>query len=448
MTAPRPLPPGPLSAGYLWPRNGSRPQISRTQRGLGWVVAVAVVLGLSGCTGVGAADGDGAGGEGAVPEGTIGLLLPEAQTARYEASDRPTFESVVDRRCPGCTVLYANAGQDAAAQLQQAESMLAQGADVLVLDAVDTIAAEGIIVQAKRLGAQVIAYDRFVDGADYYVSYDYEFIGFLLGSALVGAVTERFAARADDQADDADGEAGSPDGDGPGSQDDDQADDQADDERPGVLLVHGSATEPNALAIAAGTRRALEGEDIDVLAEYYTPDWSPDKATEWTEAMLTRFPGQVDGILAANDGIAGGAIAAAKAAGLDPVPVTTGQDGELAAVQRIVAGDQYMTVYKATDQQAQTAAELAVRVLRGEDPQTTVVIGGVPTQLLAPRAVAAADVEHVIVDGHVYSTDEICVPVYAEACERAGLIGPGADAARSQPAPADAAPPHAREAVR
>ena len=378
-----------LSAG-LSPRQRSfAGRRSRTQRWLGTVVALAVVLGLASCTAGGADDvGGGAGDEGAVAEGTIGLLLPESQTARYEASDRPTFVSVVDRRCPGCTVLYANAGQDAAAQLQQAESMLAQGADVLVLDAVDTVAAVGIVVQAKRLGAQVIAYDRFVDGADYYVSYDYEFIGFLLGSALVSAVNER-----------------------------------ADGGRPGVLLAHGSATEPNALAIAAGTRRALEGEDIDVLAEYYTPDWSPDKATEWTEAMLTRFPGQVDGILAANDGIAGGAIAAAKAAGLDPVPVTTGQDGELAAVQRIVAGDQFMTVYKATDQQAQTAAELAVRVLRGEDPRATVVIKGVPTQLLAPRAVGAADVEHVIVDGHVYSTDEICVPAYVDACERAGLLG-------------------------
>ena len=381
-------------------------------RRMAWAVAgLALAVGLAGCTVGGVEDLGGAPEAGATPEGTIGLLLPEAQTARYEASDRPTFVSVTGRRCPGCTVLYANAGQDAAAQLQQAESMLAQGADVLVLDAVDTVAAVGIVTQAKRLGAQVIAYDRFVDGADYYVSYDYEFIGFLLGSALVGAVAERA-----DRADGADG-----------------ADDRTEDRRPGVLLVHGSATEPNALAIAAGTRRALEGEDIEVLAEYYTPDWSPDKATEWTEAMLTRFPGQVDGILAANDGIAGGAIAAAKAAGLDPVPVTTGQDGELAAVQRILAGDQFMTVYKATDQQAQTAAELAVRVLRGEDPRTTVVIDGVPTQLLAPRAVGAADVEHVIVDGRVYSTDEICVPAYRDACERAGLIGPGADAAPPLP---------------
>lgn len=400
----------PSSAGLAPLQPPSEGRKSSTRRWLGAVVAVAVVLGFGGCTS-GTADGGAA--EGAAPEGTIGLLLPEAQTARYEASDRPTFVSVVDRRCPGCTVLYANAGQDAAAQLQQAESMLAQGADVLVLDAVDTVAAAGIVVQAERLGARVIAYDRFVDGADYYVSYDYEFIGFLLGSALAGAVTDRAGTDgadrgAEDRADD---------------RADDNPDDRAGDDRPGVLLVHGSATEPNALDIAAGTRRALEGEDIDVLAEYFTPDWSPDKATEWTEAMLTRFPGQVDGILAANDGIAGGAIAAAKAAGLDPVPVTTGQDGELAAVQRILAGDQFMTVYKATDQQAATAAELAVRVLRGEDPATTVVIQGVPTQLLAPRAVAATDVEHVIVDGHVYTTDEICVPAYVAACERAGLIG-------------------------
>ncbi|MFE7507337.1 substrate-binding domain-containing protein [Promicromonospora sp. NPDC057488] len=397
----------------------------RRRAGALLAAGVALAVGLGGCSSGGTGPGGGtADGAASAPyEGTIGLLLPEAQTARYEASDHPTFVAVAGRRCPGCTVLYANAGQDAAAQLQQAESMLAQGARVLVLDAVDTVAAAGIVAQAKRLGAEVIAYDRFVDGADYYVSYDYEFIGFLLGSALAGAVTER----------DAEKDAGAGSGTDTGAENGTDADPgtggadgTADDDRPGVLLVHGSATEPNALAIAAGTRRALEGEDIDVLAEYYTPDWSPDKATEWTEAMLTRFPGQVDGVLAANDGIAGGAIAAAKAAGLDPVPVTTGQDGELAAVQRIISGDQFMTVYKATDQQAQTAAELAVRVLRGEEPRTTAVIQGVPTVLLAPRAVGAADVEHVIVDGHVYTTDEICVPAYRDACERAGLIGKGA----------------------
>ncbi|MBL0887370.1 substrate-binding domain-containing protein [Myceligenerans indicum] len=341
-------------------------------------------------------------GAAATPSGTVGLLLPESQTARYEASDHPTFARVVSSRCPGCDVLYANAGQDVASQQEQAESMLVRGADVLVLDAVDTVAAVGIVEEAHRLGAKVIAYDRFVDGADYYVSYDYEFLGYLMGSALAGALDPdvdpgltTIEARA---------AAGTTQG-------------------PGVLLVQGAVTDPNSRAIADGAHRALEGTDIDVLAEYHTPDWSPDKATEWVEAMLTRYRGQVDGILAASDGVAGGAVAAAKAAGLDPVPPTTGQDGELAAVQRIVAGDQYMTIYKATDQQAATAAELAVRVLRGQDPRTTAVTDGVPTLLLAPRAVGADDIEHVIVDGHVYTADQICTPSYRAACEARGLVG-------------------------
>jgi len=345
------------------------------------------VLALAGCA---PADEPATG----APEGTIGLLLPEAKTARYETTDRPAFVGVVERRCPTCEVLYANAAQDAANQQQQAESMLARGADVLVLDAVDAVAAVSIVAEAQRLGVPVIAYDRFVDGANYYVSFDNELIGYLMGEALVGAVLDRA-----------------------------EQDPPPDGRRPGVLLVHGSPTDPNAGELAAGVHRALEGEDIDVLAEYDTPDWSPDKATEWVEGQLTQFPGRVDGVFAASDSIAGGAIAAMKAAGLDPVPPTTGQDGELAAVQRVLAGDQYMTVYKATTQQARTAAELAVRVLRGEDPRATAVIDGVPSLILAPRAVGADDVQRVVVEGGVHSVEEICAPSYVDACVAAGLVG-------------------------
>lgn len=353
------------------------------------LVALLATALLAGC---GAPADDDAPGEAASPglrTGTVGLLLPEAKTARYETSDHPTFVAVVEQRCPACRVLYANAAQDVAAQQEQAESMLARGVDVLVLDAVDGVAAAGVVAQAHRLGVPVVAYDRFVDGADYYVSFDNELIGYLMGEALVGAVRDRSGQ---------------------------------DDGRPGVLLVHGASTDPNAKAIAAGAHRALDGEDIEVLAEYETPDWSPDKATEWVEAMLTRYGDRVDGVFAASDGIAGGAVAAMKAAGLDPVPPTTGQDGELAAVQRVISGDQYMTVYKATDQQARTAAELAVRVLRGESPRATATIRGVPTLLLAPRAVAVDDVRRVIVDGHVHTTEDICTPPYADDCRSAGLL--------------------------
>lgn len=317
---------------------------------------------------------------------TIALLLPESKTSRYESIDRPVFEEVVAERCPECSVLYANAGQDAARQQQQAESVLIQGADVLVLDAVDAASARSIAVAAADRGVAVIAYDRFIAGAplDYFVAYDATRVGQLQGEALVTAV-------------------------GP--------------TRPGegVLLVHGASTDPNVAGLKTGLFRALEGSGVAVLAEYDTPDWSPDKAQEWVEGQLTQFPGRVVGVYAANDGTAGGAISAMRAAGVSPVPPVTGQDAELAAIQRIVSGDQYMTVYKAISQQARTAAELAVRMSRGETPAAVAHVEGVPAVLLAPVAVTREQVESVIVRGGVHGIEEICVAPYTEACRALGL---------------------------
>ncbi|WP_456788135.1 substrate-binding domain-containing protein [Cellulomonas sp. P5_C5] len=325
----------------------------------------------------------------------IALLLPESKTARYEAVDRPQFEKVVADRCPDCRVIYANANQDAVAQQQQAESALTQGAGVLVLDAVDAAAAVSIVGQAHRRGVPVIAYDRFIEDAelDYYVSFDSRRIGRLQGDALV---RELAVARS-----------------GP------------DDPPQGVLMVNGSATDPNSAALEAGVEEAFEGARIEILAAYDTPDWSPDKAQEWVTGQLTQYSGQVDAVYAANDGTAGGAISAMKAAGLDPVPPVTGQDAELAAIQRIVTGDQSMTVYKAISEQARTAAELAVRVLRGEVPVTTARVQGVPSLLLSPVPVTLDNVRRVIVDGGVYTTEEICVEPYTDACADAGLLDGG-----------------------
>ena len=111
-----------------------------------------------------------------------------------------------------------------------------------------------------------------------------------------------------------------------------------------------------------------------------------------------------------------------RAAGLDPIPPVTGQDAELAAIQRIVTGDQVMTVYKAIDEQARTAAELAVRVLRGESPVTTSRVQGVPSLHPQPVSVNIGNLRRVIIDGGVYTTEEICVQPYTEACANAGLF--------------------------
>lgn len=320
---------------------------------------------------------------------TIAFLLPESKAARYENLDRPVFEQAVAEACPDCRVVSANAGQDAERQQQQAESALSQGARVLVLDAVDVSAAVAIVAAAAQRGVPVIAYDRSLPSADVaaYVSFDSEDVGRLQGASIVDALAERPAGGV-----------------------------------PGVLLLGGAATDANSAALLAGARAAFDGAGVEVLAEYSTPDWSPDKAQEWVAGQLTQFEGRVDAVWAANDGTASGAISAMKAAGLRPMPLVTGQDAELSAVQRILSGDQHMTVYKDIAEEARTAARLAVDILGGATPRTTTTVDGVPAVLLTPVAVTSENLRHVIVDGGVHTSEVICVDPYRPACVEAGLI--------------------------
>ena len=121
--------------------------------------------------------------------GTVGLLLPETKTTRYEAFDHPLFEKKLKELCPDCKLIYANANQDAAQQQSQAESMLTKGVDVLVLDPVDAKAAEAIVNKAKAQDVPVVAYDRLAEGPiDDYVSFDNEKVGKLQGQALLEAL--------------------------------------------------------------------------------------------------------------------------------------------------------------------------------------------------------------------------------------------------------------------
>lgn len=329
-------------------------------------------------------------GDSATADGStiIALLLPESKTSRYESIDRPQFEAAVAEQCPECHVLYANAGQDAARQQQQAESVLSQGAQVLVLDAVDALAARGIVAAAEERGVAVIAYDRLVSEVpvDFFVAYDAGRVGQLQGEALVDAVAPGLE---------------------PGE---------------GVLLVHGAATDPNAARLKTGLQETLWGSGVPVLAEFDTPDWSPDKSQEWVESQLTLYGSRVVGVYAANDGTAAGAISALRAAGMDPVPPVTGHDAELAAIQRIVDGDQYMTVYKQIGQQARIAASVAVGLLRGERPEADLLVEGVPSRLLLPVAVTRSTVQQVIVESGVYTVEEICTPAYRQACLELGLL--------------------------
>ncbi|KYF68476.1 sugar ABC transporter substrate-binding protein [Sorangium cellulosum] len=324
----------------------------------------------------------------------IALLLPESKTARYESKDRPFFEAKIKALCPECQILASNANQDASQQQAQAEAALTNGARVLVLDAVDSASASVIATKAKAQKVPVIAYDRLVPGTDaidFYVSFDNESVGRLQGESLLTALGNKPTAR--------------------------------------VVMINGAPTDNNGMLFKKGAHSALDGK-AQIVKEYDTPDWSPDKAQDQMTQALTALNNQVDGVYAANDGTAGGAIAAMKAAGIKPLPPVTGQDAELAAVQRILLGEQYMTVYKAIKPQAEAAAVIAVHLATGK-PVPTDITGGktvnngkkdVPSVLLVPLAVTRENLKDTVIADAFWTTEQICTNQYVEACKAAGIL--------------------------
>ncbi|WP_349428017.1 substrate-binding domain-containing protein [Microbacterium sp. LWS13-1.2] len=334
---------------------------------------------LSACT------GDPGAGEGTPTDDTIALLLPDAKTARYETFDRPLFEARV-AELGDYDVLYANADQDAAKQQQQAESALTSGAGVLVLDPVDANAAVSIVNSANAKGVPVISYDRLIAGGDlaYYISFDNEKVGVLQATAFVEGM-------------------------------------RATEDGSGILMVNGSPTDSNAALFKRGAHSIIDDSGLRVLAEYDTPGWNPEKAQEWVSGQIAQHGGAIAGVYAANDATAGGAIAALRVANVDPLPIVTGQDAELSAIQRILTGDQYMTVYKAIKPQAELAAEIAVKLLHGEEVTAPLEIEGTPATLLDPVGVTIDDIMDTVVADGFWSVDDICTPAYADACEAAGI---------------------------
>jgi D-xylose transport system substrate-binding protein len=357
------------------------------------IVAVAgAAAALSACGDNGGSGGSGGGGGGP----SIALLLPESKTTRYEAQDKPHFEQEVKSICSDCSIFYANADQDAATQQQQADAALTQGAKVLVLDPVDAASAASIVSKAKQQNVPVISYDRLVTNADvdYYVSFDNVRVGKLQAQTLVKKL-------------DADGKGGGT-----------------------IPMINGSPTDNNATLFKQGANSVLSKSNIKIGKEYDTPDWSPDQAqTEMQQAITALGKSGFVGAYVANDGMAAGVIAAMKGAGINPATrPTTGQDAELSAIQRILVGDQYMTVYKPIKPEAEDAAKIAVALAKGQavpsglvNQQTDNGMKSVPSVILTPVAVTKANVKDTIIKDGFYTTFQICTGRYAAACNAAGI---------------------------
>jgi D-xylose transport system substrate-binding protein len=368
------------------------------------LVAASVAPGCKKADKPAAGGGSGSGSSNSGGGGSIALLLPESQTARYEAADRPFFEAKFKELCPGVEVVYSNANQVAADQQQQAEAAIARGVKVIVLDPVDGDAAGAIVKNAKAKSIPVISYDRLIKGGsspDYYVSFDNEGVGKLQAQALLEKLTK-------------DGVAS-----------------------PKITMINGSPTDNNASLFKQGAHSVFDGK-VTIVKEDAAANWKPEEAQQLMEQFIAAVGKDgFDAAYQANDGTSGGAIAAMKAAGIDPTKKpTVGQDAELAAIQRILAGEQYATVYKRIQPEAEKTAELACALFKGEQPAAAIVNGkvnngtiDVPSVLLVPVAVSLAgggvtqSVAETVVKDKFYGPDsaaKICQG-YEAACTAANI---------------------------
>jgi D-xylose transport system substrate-binding protein len=371
---------------------------SRSSRSTFAALAVAVLfaLGVAACGGDDddSTGGGGGGGDSGGGGKTIALLLPETKTTRYEEKDRPLFTDKVKELCPDCKVFYQNASQDPNKQQQQAEAAITKGASVLVLDAVDVASVGPIIQHANQKNIPVIAYDRLIPDQDiaFYVSFDNVKQGRVQAQSLL------------DKLGSADGKS--------------------------IVMVNGAPTDPSAGDYKKGAHQVFDKSGLKIAKEFDTPDWSPDKAQVEMEQSITSLgkDGFV-GVYSANDGMAGGIIAALKGAGIEPqAKPVTGGDSEAAAIQRILTGEQLSTIYLAIKQQAETSAQLAVAAAQGKmDPDGLAkdkVDNGakqVDSVLLDPISVTKDNIQDTVIKDGFLTVDEICTGKYADACKEAGI---------------------------
>ena len=325
----------------------------------------------------------------AAPSGTVAFLMPDQASTRYEQHDYPGFVAEMKKLCPGCKVLYQNADADASRQQQQFNSVISQGAKAIVLDPVDSTAAASLVKLAQSQGVKVIAYDRPIPTApaDFYVSFNNEGIG----KAIADSLVEHLKALKVDPA------------------------------SGGLLQINGSPTDAAAGLIKKGIHSSLDNSGYPILAEFDTPEWAPPKAQQWASGQITRFSTKILGVVAANDGTGGGAIAAFKAAGVDPVPPVTGNDATIAALQLIIAGDQYNTISKPSEIVAAAAANVAVKLLSGEAPKAEMTLYDTPSQLFTPAVVTQENLKAEIIDKKINTAAELCVDRYVEGCKKLGI---------------------------
>jgi D-xylose transport system substrate-binding protein len=343
--------------------------------------------------------GGGASAASAAPAGAVkvGVILPETQSsARWEGFDKPLLTAAM--QAEGLDADIQNAQGDEQKFSTLADGMISSGVKVLVIASISSESGAAVAAKAKAQGIPTIDYDRLSLGgtSDYYVSFDNTQVGTLQGQGLADALKDKQGAQ--------------------------------------VIEIAGAPTDNNATLFSDGANSVLkplfDSGALKLVQKQAIPDWDNQVGGTTFEQILTGNGGRVDGVLAANDGLAGAVITVLTKYGLNGQVPVTGQDATADGLQAILRGDQYMTVYKPIKQEADAAAKLAAALAKGDTAAADALATGttedtkgnrqVKSVLLTPQSITKDSVKTVIDEGQVRAS-EVCVSGLEATCQQLGI---------------------------
>jgi len=356
-------------------------------------VGVLMALSLSACGSD--SDDNGDGGDAAKK---VGVILPDAVTSpRWEANDRPSLQQAFDDA--GIESIITNADGDVAKFGSTCDAMINEGVQVLMIVNLDSESGAACLKKAAAAGIQSIDYDRLTlgGGASYYVSFDNVVVGELMAQGLTKCLDDAGKTKAN------------------------------------IVYINGAPTDNNAALFKSGYEQGLKDKidsgDYKLVGDQ-TGEWDATKAGTAFEQIYATNDGKIDGVVSANDTMAGGIIARLKANGLAGKVPVTGQDASVEGLQRVLNGTQCMTVYKDTNLEAKAASDLAIALINGDTDTADALVTGsvedtelgqdVPSVLATPEAIFKDGVAKVIADG--FQTKEaVCTGAFAKLCTDNGV---------------------------
>jgi D-xylose transport system substrate-binding protein len=365
-----------------------------------WAVGLGLTMVLAACGQNAAAPAPSGGAQSAAPAAggvKVGVILPETKTsARWESFDKPLLTAAM--KAEGLDADIQNAQGDEQKFSTLADGMISSGVKVLVIAAISSDSGAAVAAKAKAAGIPTIDYDRLTLGgsSDYYVSFDNEKVGALQGQGLADALKGKQGAQ--------------------------------------VIEIEGAPTDNNATLFHNGQLSVLkplyDSGALKLVNSQAIPDWDNQQGGVVFEQLLTANGGKVDGVVAANDGLAGAVITVLTKNGLNGQVPVTGQDATPDGLQAILRGDQYMSVYKPIKQEADATAKLTAALAKGDtagaDTQATGSVQdtkgnrSVKSVLLTPQSITKDNVKTVIDEGQVKAS-EVCVAALTDTCKQLGI---------------------------